>query len=188
MSFGCYLPLSKIFFRLVFVWSLFYQIKTAMPTLAIKIACFLCPFAWEYLLPFFYPEGMSILDVEVCFLDVVEGWILVFPSILLVRVFLLGNWVHWCWEIQMSGVCWFLLFCCCGSGGVCVCFPFFDLMIWNYSLWVIFGGVWLTSLGWSFPTGTFCRAGFVDRYYLHLILSWNVFIFCIYFDWTFCWV
>jgi hypothetical protein len=32
----------------------------------------------------------------------------------------------------------------------------------------------LTPLGWSFPSSTFGRAGFVDRYCLNLMSSWNI--------------
>ena len=41
---------------------------------------------------------------------------LVFTSILLACVFLLGNWVHWYWEILITTDCYFLLF-----WYVCVC-------------------------------------------------------------------
>ncbi|KAL6039776.1 hypothetical protein STEG23_037510 [Scotinomys teguina] len=30
------------------------------------------------------------------------------------------------------------------------------------------------SIGWNPPSSAFCRAGFVDRYCLNLVLSWNV--------------
>lgn len=40
----------------------------------------------------------------------------VFTSILIVCVFLLGNWDDCCWEISGTNDCCFLLFCCC----VCV--------------------------------------------------------------------
>ena len=32
----------------------------------------------------------------------------------------------------------------------------------------------LASLGWGFPSSTFCKAGFVDIYCLNLVLSWNI--------------
>ena len=60
----------------------------------------------------------------------------VFPSILLVCVFLLGNWDHWCWEISMSSyflVVVFVVVVVCVY--VCV-FPLF----------------WLASLGLIFTT------------------------------------
>ena len=31
-----------------------------------------------------------------------------------------------------------------------------------------------TSLGWSFPSRTFCSSGLVDMYCLNLVLSWNI--------------
>ncbi|KAL6032075.1 hypothetical protein STEG23_000408, partial [Scotinomys teguina] len=30
------------------------------------------------------------------------------------------------------------------------------------------------SIGCNLPSSAFCKAGFVDRYYLNLVLSWNV--------------
>ncbi|KAL6088245.1 hypothetical protein STEG23_035079 [Scotinomys teguina] len=30
------------------------------------------------------------------------------------------------------------------------------------------------SIGWNFPSSVFCRAGFVDKYCLNLVLSWNI--------------
>jgi hypothetical protein len=46
----------------------------------------------------------------------------VYISTLLVYAFLLGNWVHWCWEILKTSDCCFLSFlllemelCLCGS-------------------------------------------------------------------------
>ena len=38
----------------------------------------------------------------------------------------------------------------------------------------VFLWVQLASLGWGFPSSTFFRTEFVDRYYLNLVLSWNV--------------
>ena len=32
----------------------------------------------------------------------------------------------------------------------------------------------LASLGWDFPSSALCKFGFVDRYCLNLILSWNI--------------
>lgn len=38
-------------------------------------------------------------------------------------------------------------------------------------------GVQLASLDGSFPSSIFCRAWFVHRYCLNLVLSWNIFFF-----------
>lgn len=54
--------------------------------------------------------------------------------------------------------------------GVC---STFDLLVWNYLI-LVFSWVGLSSLGWSFPSSTFCRVAFVNRYCLNLILLWNV--------------
>lgn len=34
--------------------------------------------------------------------------------------------------------------------------------------------IWLTSPSWSFHSSAFCRDGFVDKYFLHVVLSQNV--------------
>lgn len=38
----------------------------------------------------------------------------------------------------------------------------------------MFPWVWISSLGWSFPSSAFCRTGFVDGYCLNLVLTWSV--------------
>ena len=50
-------------------------------------------------------------------------------------------------------------------------FSFFGVCWYEviYCLWVQ-----LASLGWSFPSTTFCGTGFVDRYCLNLDLSQNI--------------
>ena len=35
-------------------------------------ACFLASFTWNTFFPFFYPEVISVLDVEVCFIGATE--------------------------------------------------------------------------------------------------------------------
>ncbi|ERE84087.1 hypothetical protein H671_2g6234 [Cricetulus griseus] len=42
------------------------------------------------------------------------------------------------------------------------------------SLVLVWFGFILCSLGWSFPSRTFCSAGFVDMYCLNLFLSWKI--------------
>ena len=62
----------------------------------------------------------------------------------------------------------------CGGGSVCVCVSLlWCLLVWGCLLPV---GLWvkLTFLNWIFPSSTFYRAGFVNRYYLNLTLSWNI--------------
>ena len=60
---------------------------------------------------------------------------------------------------------------CCFSVIVFVCFPFLGFDAVKLSIAYVFVCVWLTFLGWSFPSSTFCKAGFVDRYCL--IFLWN---------------
>ena len=47
--------------------SILLDIKMATPV------CFLDPFAWEIFFSNFYLEVISIIDIEVCFLDTTEG-------------------------------------------------------------------------------------------------------------------
>lgn len=76
-----------------------------------KLSWFLS-FYWEYLFPPLYPDVMSVLDVQLYFLDPEEGNILFsFYSVSL--VFLWGNWGHWCWDLSLSSIGWFLLLWWC---------------------------------------------------------------------------
>ena len=36
--------------------------------------------------------------------------------------------------------------------------------------------VYFPSLCWSFPSVILCRAGFVERYCVNLVLSWNILV------------
>ena len=66
---------------------------------------------------------------------------------------------------------WRLFFC---WWWYCMCdFLLWALMIWYYVL-PLFLWVYLISLGLSYPSCIFCRTGFMDRYYLNLILSGNI--------------
>ena len=56
---------------------------------------------------------------------------------------------------------------------VFVCFPSLGFTSGKLSVVCVFVGV-KTSLGWSFPSSTFCRAEFVDKYCLNLVLSWSI--------------
>ena len=59
---------------------------------------------------------------------------------------------------------------------VCVCLPYFDLLVWDYIL-LVFSWMWLTSLGcrvfcfvlFCFFPSAFFGAGFVDKYCLNLV-------------------
>ena len=62
--------------------------------------------------------------------------------------------------------CYFLVVVLCVS-------VLWYLLVWDYLL-SVFSGVCLVSLAWIVPSNAFCRAGFVDRYCLNLVLSWNV--------------
>ena len=64
----------------------------------------------------------------------------------------------------MSSDCEFLVFVVVvvAVGVVCV-YLLCDLLVCDYLL-PVFLSVLLTSLGWSFPSSTFSRAGFVERY------------------------
>ena len=59
---------------------------------------------------------------------------------------------------------------CYFSVVVFVCFPSLGFADVGYLLPVVLW-VQLISLGWGFPSGTFCKAGFVDRYCLNLFFQ-----------------
>ena len=108
----------------------------------------------KYCFPTLYPELMSIPDVEECFFNAAESWILFVINAVILYHFLfvclfvflsfieVWKWDHWYWEISVSNDCWFPLFCCCtggsdydGAGGVCMCTRaslLFSLLVCKY--------------------------------------------------------
>ena len=42
--------------------------------------------------------------------------------------------------------------------------------------YLAFSSVYFPSLYWSFPPIILCRAGFVERYCVNLVLSWNILV------------
>ena len=54
----------------------------------------------------------------------------------------------------------------------------FDFLLWDLLLWddllPVVLWIQLTFLCWGFPSSTFCMAGFVDRYHLNLVWTWNM--------------
>lgn len=87
-------------------------------------ACFLGPFPWNIIFPFFLILSWCLSLMLGVFLWFSSRMDHVFPSILFVSVFLLGNWDHWRWEISISSAYWFLLFYCFSGGnggdGMCI--------------------------------------------------------------------
>jgi hypothetical protein len=59
---------------------------------------------------------------------------------------------------------------------VCLFFPSSDLMVWD-DLFLVFSLAYLTYLSKNFPSTTFCRARFVDKYCLNLVFIME----CLYF-------
>ena len=59
---------------------------------------------------------------------------------------------------------------------ICVFSPSLGFAVMRPSIACVFVGV-ANFLGWSFPYSILYRAGFVARYWLNLILSWNI-LFC----------
>ena len=51
--------------------------------------------------------------------------------------------------------------------------PFLVWLVLNNFLWVFWE--YLSFLGLSFSSSTFCRAGILNKYCLNLVLSWNIF-------------
>jgi hypothetical protein len=146
------------FFLLTLVESLFYYILEWLLQLA----------SWFHLLGnlfFFFSEPFTLrlcvyLYCWSVFL-VCSKWWLLFLFIVLACVFLLGNWVHWCWEILMISDCYLLFFWCWWYLCVGMCVLPLLLLVRNYLL-PIFSWMYLFSLGWSFASRIFYRAWFVD--------------------------
>ena len=95
----------------------------------------------------------------------------VFSFLFFAYVFLLGNWVYWCWQILITSNCYFLLFWCCWCS-VCVCAVCFPSVCWNG---IYFFQLWL-FLDWVevFPANIIYRAGFVYRYCWNLYFKQNL--------------
>lgn len=132
------------------------------------------PFAWN-LSPSFYSEVMSALAVEVCFLAATEGQTLALHSFCQSVPFL-GGIETWEWELLVSSVCWFLLFCSCVLSSLCFAGLrlFIPCVFW----------VWLNSLGWSFSSSTFCRVVLMNITACIWFYLGNCFYnYC---DWMFC--
>ena len=90
-------------FWITFGWkSNLLDIRMAIP------ACSLGPFSWKNF-PAFYSEVVSVFDTDI-FPVCSKMPCQIYISSLVVYVFLLGIWVHRCWEILKTCDCWFLLF------------------------------------------------------------------------------
>ena len=92
---------------------------------------------------------MSILDVNVCFVDVPEGWTHFFASIVLVCVFLLGALRLRDISEPYLLILIILLLCCVY---LCCVFTSFDLLVRDS---LCASWVWLTTLGRSFAFSAF---------------------------------
>jgi len=93
---------------------------------------------------------------------------------LLLYVLLLGNWVHWCWEILLTNDCYFLLFLLL-KVELCLCFHL--LLDWlKLDYFLAFSRVQRPSLCWSFPSIILCSTGSVEWYCVSLVLSWNILV------------
>lgn len=131
-----------IFFWLILVWRLFYYyILECLYHLSLYVI--LLRKLKKNLFSTFYPLIISIFDVEVYFLHV----------------------------IQEIGFCFY-------TNSVYLCLFIGELN--QLILAFFFGSCWfeiILSLSWNFPFNSFCRAEFVDRYCLNLILLWIILIF-----------
>jgi hypothetical protein len=57
---------------------------------------------------------------------------------------------------------------------VCVCGGWFFYVFAGVGLFSVFSCVYLTFCTWRFPSSISCRAAFVDRYSLNLLVSWSI--------------
>ena len=156
-----------------------FSLKSVLLDIRIAIpACFLGPFDWKI---FSQPCTLMwclVFEVEVFFVCS-RRMDLFFVTNILACVFFfideLSPLILWCswysWPVIVSS-CYFG-FVVGGGLVLCVCFPYLDFAGVGLSIAYVFVGV-ANFLGWSFPSSTFCRAGFVDMYCLNLVLSWNI--------------
>jgi hypothetical protein len=104
-----------------------------------------------------------------------------FESSLLVCVFLLGTWNHWCLTLSTSSVCWSLPpLLWCGFSHPQYWFAGVRFFLPHVFL------VWLTTSGWNYTSSDFCRPWFVGRYCLNLVFIMECLSFYIYCEWKFC--
>ena len=114
-------------------------------------------------------EVISIFEVEVCFFYTTEVCILFSCPF-----FSLCLFIGELRPLILSAINdqWLLIPVLFQWEWLCVSLPWV-LLMWGYLL-LEFLWVKLASLGWGFPSSTFCKAGFVDIYCLSLVLSWNI--------------
>lgn len=140
-------------------------------SMIVKLRCFGGPFIWKiFCQPFF--EVISIFLIKMSFWYASEGWILS----------LYGSWYPLSfrgklnpltlWDINdhcllFIAVFWFVV------GSVIVCrfpdFSSFGVLESGIIYCCVFVSV-VKFLGRNFPYSTFCRAGYVDMYYVNLVL------------------
>ena len=120
--------------------------------------------SWDYLLEKLFSSPLLWGSVCLCHWGVfpVCSKMLgpVYVSSLLVYVFLLGNWVHWCWEKLRKSNCCFLLFLLLKLA-LCSCGCLLLGLLRDYLL--AFPRTWFLSLYWFFSVVILWRAGFVER-------------------------
>jgi hypothetical protein len=151
----------------------FYWKSTLLDNKMATPACFLEPFAWKK-----FPSLLLWSNVCFCHWNVFPVcWKMLYPiyiSSLWVYVFLLWNWVHWCWEILGTNYCWFLLFLFLELE-LWLCVSLLLCLLWKDSF-LAFSWVQFPSLCCTFPSNILYRAGFMERYCLNLVLSWNTLV------------
>lgn len=137
-----------------------------------------CPYVWcaqwdslgETSFLSLYLEAMSILEGKVCFLvKKQDGSYFQIQSI---RLCLSMNWGQQCWELPMNSVYWFLMFYCYSLDSSTTAPLWFTC--WGLYILCVFLDV-VNFFRWSFPSSIFCRAGVVNWYCLHMVLSRNIF-------------
>jgi hypothetical protein len=133
--------------------------------------CFLGPFAWNFFSAF-YAELVFVFVTEVCFLYAAKFMSLISISSLLAYVFLLGDWVHWSWEILKANNCWFLLFLLL-EVVLCLCDSLILGLLWD-NQFLAFSWIWSLSFCWSFSFIIIYTDRLVQIYCLNLVLSYNI--------------
>lgn len=147
----------------------------------------------EYLFPSFNPEVMSIFEASMRFLDVAEGWVLFFISVLLVCIFFIAGLSLLTTRSINEQVlliyfllqwCFIFVFDCIVCVHACVRVCTSPLLACRsgaiYFLGFLECGQSLQAA--VFPSSPFYSTGFVERWCLNLAFIMESFIFTIYCD------
>ena len=146
MSFWQVFPLLSLWcYSIFYILLISFNVKSIWLGIGMGIRSHLP--AWNIFSSSFYLEVMFILDIKECFLDTKKEESCFCIHSISLCIFFMENWDHWCWELSVNSVSWFLLCCDCGGVngilfGVLLCFVLYVC---------IFLFTWFSCLGLVIP-------------------------------------